>query len=225
MPTTARRRWCVPRAIRCWQKQTYPDRELIVVGDGLESVADLVPADPRISYVHLPGERVLGAKFNECLALAPGPYLAFWDDDDWHSPKRLAAMMDAMAPVGAEIAGTSSMLAYRPRDRKTFLYKNPLNPLVTPYLIPGTIVFAKSLWATHPFPELKRAVDTHWIITLLGNRTFARVDDPWLYIAMVHEDNTGNGLGQHDDPLTWEHLEHFDIRALMDDEDAAAFLR
>jgi hypothetical protein len=48
MPTCDRRSF-VPQAIRYFQRQDYPARELVIVDDGLEPVRDLLPADPRIA--------------------------------------------------------------------------------------------------------------------------------------------------------------------------------
>src|SRR3990167_8213676 len=34
MPTTSKRRFCIERSIRCWQKQTWEHRDLLVLHDG-----------------------------------------------------------------------------------------------------------------------------------------------------------------------------------------------
>jgi hypothetical protein len=52
MPTYNRRHF-VPRAIEYSLRQDYPNKELIVVDDGHESVSDLVPNSDRIRYIRL----------------------------------------------------------------------------------------------------------------------------------------------------------------------------
>ena len=52
MPTADRRRF-VPQAIRCFLAQDYAEKELVIVDDGADSVADLVPDDPRIRYFRI----------------------------------------------------------------------------------------------------------------------------------------------------------------------------
>jgi glycosyltransferase involved in cell wall biosynthesis len=47
MPTFNRRPF-VPQAIRYFLAQDYPEKEFIIVDDGADSVADLVPDDPRV---------------------------------------------------------------------------------------------------------------------------------------------------------------------------------
>ena len=45
---TRNRRGFLPRAIECFVAQTYEERELLIVDDGDDSIADLAPADWRI---------------------------------------------------------------------------------------------------------------------------------------------------------------------------------
>ena len=52
MPTCNRRRF-VSQAIWYFLRQDYPSRELVIVDDGEDSIADLVPDDERIHYARL----------------------------------------------------------------------------------------------------------------------------------------------------------------------------
>jgi glycosyltransferase involved in cell wall biosynthesis len=61
MPT-ANRRAFVPRAIQYFLRQDYPEKELVILDDGEDSVADLIPADPRIRYLRETRRRTIGAK-------------------------------------------------------------------------------------------------------------------------------------------------------------------
>src|SRR5262249_6596674 len=88
MPT-ADRRLFVPHAIRYFQSQDYGNKELVIVDDGAESIADLVPEDPCIRYVRLTGQRPLGTKRNECVEACRGELIMHWDDDDWMAPHRI----------------------------------------------------------------------------------------------------------------------------------------
>ena len=50
MPTSSRRAHA-PCAIRYFQRQTYRNTELIVLDEGDDSIADLVPSDPSICHI------------------------------------------------------------------------------------------------------------------------------------------------------------------------------
>ncbi len=86
MPTFDRRRF-VPDAIDGFWSQTYPDRELVIVDDGTDPIADLVPDDPMIRYVRLDQRLKTGAKRNAACRAARGDVIVHWDDDDWSSPR------------------------------------------------------------------------------------------------------------------------------------------
>src|SRR5262249_28960974 len=92
MPTRDRRSF-VPLALRCFAAQDYPDRELILVDDGADPVADLAEGVPGVRYVRVRGTRSIGAKRNLGFGAATGEIVAHWDDDDWYGPDRLTAQM------------------------------------------------------------------------------------------------------------------------------------
>jgi hypothetical protein len=50
---TKNRRAFLPEALRCFQRQDWPDRELVVLDDGDDPVADLIPDDPLIRHAIL----------------------------------------------------------------------------------------------------------------------------------------------------------------------------
>ena len=63
MPTRNRRQF-VGQSIWYFLRQDYPNKELIVVDDGEDNVADLIPTDARIRYHRLDGPISVGAKRN-----------------------------------------------------------------------------------------------------------------------------------------------------------------
>src|SRR5262249_59470665 len=86
-------------AIECFQRQTYPHRELVVVidrpkGTLAEHIAEL--DDSRIRVVTSTEERALGQLRNLAVASAQGEYVCNWDDDDLSAPDRIQAQLDAL---------------------------------------------------------------------------------------------------------------------------------
>src|ERR1700721_2024547 len=69
MPT-ANRRALVPQAIRHFLRQDYVNRELIILDDGVDCVADLIPQDERIHYVRLDQKLSMGVKHNMACEMA-----------------------------------------------------------------------------------------------------------------------------------------------------------
>jgi len=75
MPTKDRRPFA-QRAIELFQRQDYPNRELVIVDDGKDRIADLVGGDDRIRYVPLDRRLTLGAKRNLACQHARGSLIA-----------------------------------------------------------------------------------------------------------------------------------------------------
>lgn len=190
MPTTSSRRWCIPLAIRWFQLQTYPARELLIVHDGHGGVADLLPvADSRVRCVSLSGERSLGKKFNACVELADTEWIALWADDDWHAAGRLTALM-RHADDGDVIGMSWALFHELVEPGQTWIYRAP-DPLAG-NLVGGTVVFRRSVWARTPFPDRPSGVDTvwQWEAHRAGAR-FVDIHDAPPYVAMVHGQATG----------------------------------
>jgi hypothetical protein len=240
MPTTSRRLWCLDRSIRCWRRQSWPARDLLILSDGpgREEIAAMVAlaggtdhAEGCIRHVHLdetPGS--LGEKWNIGFGMVGGPYCHMWGDDDWQHPNLLEVVMRAREEMGVRIAGTNTMMAWRPADKTAWMY---WSPQVRPHLVGGTIVFHRAIWEQTKFPHAKRASDTAWQLLVYwpadgaaGGEEFAMVSDPRLYIAWVHDENTGNALGTEPEEAekreVWERVDEWDPGKIIT-EDRAAF--
>jgi len=238
MPTTAKRLWCLGRSIRCWLRQTWQTRDLLIVseGGGKEVIARAIRRegrdDPRIRHVHFssPPFATLGGKYDYSIALADGPYIALWADDDWNAPERLEFIMGGITKMGVSIAGSRTMVCYRVRDKTAWLYMS--DPQL-PHLISGTMIFHKDVWRRHPWPHVQSGSDTTWVFSVLwpkevtedgpGGEEYALMDDPRIYCAFVHADCTGNMLDRgRDHRKVWERLDGYDLRKLIK-EDREAF--
>src|SRR5260370_2444193 len=102
MPT-ANRRCCVPEAIRMFLAQDYSEKELVILDDGEDSVADLIPSHPQIRYLRHNRRQRVGAKRNIACAEARGAIIAHWDDDDWYAPSRLSRQVAALEATDAHL--------------------------------------------------------------------------------------------------------------------------
>ena len=124
MPT-ANRRAFVPEAIRLFLAQDYPEKELVVLDDGEDSVADLIPKDPQIRYLSLDHRHSIGAKRNLACAAARADIIAHWDDDDWYAPWRLSCQVAAIVDDEADLSGLARVLFYDPPGRRAWEYVYP----------------------------------------------------------------------------------------------------
>jgi predicted O-methyltransferase YrrM len=203
---TANRRHLLPRAIQCFLRQTYPNRELVVVDDGADPVRDLIPCDSRVRYVRLEGSRTLGHKRNLACGYARGEVLAHWDDD-WSADWRLAYQMEALSNnEWASLCGIARVLFYDPRHDRAWEYRYP--PDQKGWLCGGALCYRKSFWEAHPFPDFHGGEDTRFIWEA-PERSLLALPDNSFFVGMVHSGNTSpkntNGSRWHPYPNTGIH--------------------
>ena len=91
----------VKDAIRCFNNQTYPNKELILVTNEenphLQFLKDSVCDN--IKLIYAPVATVLGELRNISVDNASGEYVAIWDDDDIHHNDRLELQYNALMRV------------------------------------------------------------------------------------------------------------------------------
>src|SRR5215469_7429167 len=185
MPTYNRRRF-VPEAIRLFLAQDYPAKELIVVDDGEDDVADLIPNHPQIRFLRLEIRQSQGAKRNLACSVARGEIIAHWDDDDWYAPWRLSRQVDEMVNGQADICGLAGMLFLDPATQRAWEYVYPAG--APAWVYGATFCYRKSVWQRGPFLGTATGSDNLFIANLPGARVRAllRVE---MYVGLIHGAN------------------------------------
>jgi hypothetical protein len=187
MPT-ANRRALVAQAIAYFQRQDYPNRELVIIDDGQDSVEDLVGHDPDIRYERLPHVRTMGAKHNRACELARGEIVVHWDDDDWMAPWRLSYQVaDLQRNRETMLCGLSTLYFYDPESRRAWRYVYPAGSRA--WVSGGTFCYRKTFWESNRLPELNEGADTRYVWGLPEAQIYAH-RDPDFYVATVHRRNT-----------------------------------
>ncbi len=190
MPTRNRRRF-IPMALRCFERQDYPRRELIVVDDGEDDISDLIPDHPAIRYLRLCGRHTVGAKRNRACEAALGEIIVHWDDDDWYGPTRLA---DQVAPLIADRADITALAMRHVLTLEPFqTWRCPPKLHARLHfrdLCPGTIAFGRHLWSRRGYPNRNCAEDVAFLRGLPATSRFHRLDREDLFICLRHGENT-----------------------------------
>ena len=161
MPTCDRRTF-VPQAIAYFLRQEYTPRELIIVDDGTDPVADLVPSDARIRYIRLNTRATVGSKRNRACEAAQGEIIAHWDDDDWHSDRRLRTQVAALMRNGTMLCGLCSPLFYNLKTSRAWQYHYPAGQQL--WLAGCTLCYARPLWLSNPFDDADVGDDARFVI-------------------------------------------------------------
>jgi glycosyltransferase involved in cell wall biosynthesis len=186
MPTADRRRF-VRRAIAQFLAQDYPHSELLIVDDGTDRIADLVPADPRVRYIGLERRLVLGAKRNLACEQARGDLIVHWDDDDWSASWRLRYQVEQLVASRADIAGLDRVLFLDPATNEAWEYDYPRT--AAPWVYGATLIYTKDFWRRNAFPPLSVGEDSRFVWANVPKRVVAH-DDFRFFVATVHTANT-----------------------------------
>ena len=190
MPTRNRRN-IIGRAIGCFQRQDYRERELLILDDGEDPVADLVPVDARIRYVRLEGRLPLGEKRNWACGLARGEVIAHWDDDDWYAENRITYQVGQLRSHGADVCGPSRVLFFEPARRQAWLYAYPTTAR-SPWVAGSGLCYHVDAWRQHPFPCVDVGEDSDFV---RGCRDAPLVlADHRFLVALIHAANTSRKL-------------------------------
>ncbi|MBC8160737.1 MAG: glycosyltransferase, partial [Roseiflexaceae bacterium] len=172
------------RAIHCFQLQSYPARELVIVdddpGDTLaRAVAAL--ADPRIVHMRLANQGLrLGELRNIALDRASGAYVTQWDDDDLSDPERLEIQLAAIQLLKADACFLERHQLWWPQQRRM--------AFSTRRAWEGSFVCAKAL--VPRYPALAKGEDTPVTTRILQGSRVALLDVPQLYTYVFHGQNT-----------------------------------
>ncbi|MGU3537394.1 glycosyltransferase [Methylobacterium sp. A54F] len=172
-------------AVACFQAQTYPNRELVIVEDGDDAtLAEAVAGDPRIRH-HRTGDPapVLGRARNRAVALARGAYVCQWDDDDLYDAERLAMQMAALRGSGARACLLARWTIWWPGARRLATSRRRAWE--------GSILCEREILPA--YPELARGEDTPVVEALLARVRVVHLDAPRLYLYVVHGRNTFTG--------------------------------
>ncbi len=151
------------RSLRCFVRQSWPHRELVVVHDGDEAfdaaLGALLHRYPGQSTrrVRADGRQSLGALRNLSVQAATGGVICQWDDDDLYHPHRLDVQYRHMRDDGADFCFLTDQLHWFENIGEFFwddwsVERFPMN------LIQGTIMGRRDLMPD--YPALDRGEDT-----------------------------------------------------------------
>lgn len=185
---TADRPHLARRAIHCYQQQTYPNKELVVLDNGETPIEDLLavlPAD-ELRYDHVePGSMgYIGGLRNVSLEMATGQYIVpQWDDDDWYHPERLARQA-AVLDAGHDACMLPATLMHV--DHPDYFYRPFFGKL--PNGVPPTIMHRRD--GSIRYPDLRRTSDTPYT-NEWRERSYVQMgmDAAHLYLRYSHGGN------------------------------------
>lgn len=199
MLTADRPQAMIDRAVRCFLKQTYVNKSLLVFDSGTRAV-DVSGIDVNIAHHGAQRGSTIGALRNAANEITTSEVIAHWDSDDWSHPYRLAEQVDLLCSSQVDAVGYHEMLFWREDTEEAWLYQNA--PRGSPHYALGTsLCYWRQSWKRRPFPERNRGEDQEFIYTVktLGRSSiysdvgsFKHLEHPRM-VATIH---AGNGHQQ-----------------------------
>jgi glycosyltransferase involved in cell wall biosynthesis len=176
--------------LRCFARQTYKSKELIVVDGGVTPAAASCANARDVHYLRVPADLPLGERLNRGIAASRGRIVQKLDDDDFYHREFLARAVTALVRAGEP---QTSVVAW---DCFHVLLRG--DPQVRfsghGWAAGGTFCFARELWRRVPFRG-PRSVDHQFLHDSAA--TLLRVCAPRLYLYVRHGKNiwsrTGSG--------------------------------
>jgi glycosyltransferase involved in cell wall biosynthesis len=211
MPTHNRRE-LVPQAIRQFQRQDWPNAELIVVDDGTDKVADLIPADPRIRYLALDERRTVGAKRNLACEVARGEIILHWDDDDWMADWRIRYQAEHLLSSEADLSGLPRIYFHEPATGGTWEFTSPARR--ERWIAGATFCYRKEVWRANPFEDVDVGEDMRFLWNGPPKKV-SQLGDPGFYVARLHPGNTSS---KRDTGRAWRRVSDQVLAPLLEEE-------
>jgi glycosyltransferase involved in cell wall biosynthesis len=175
------------RAIRCFEAQTYPNKELVVLYEESNLRArDLLKKtalNPRIKILAAGNHATLGALRNYAIEKSQGDFFCQWDDDDWHNAYRLEFQYDILRNNCFPACITNQWILFDSQNDRTYISGKRLWE--------GSLLCRKDILRAKKYANVSRGEDTPVVEYLYDHQLLYVIGGmPHLYIYNYHGGNT-----------------------------------
>jgi glycosyltransferase involved in cell wall biosynthesis len=177
------------RAIKCFQGQTYINKELIILFQNddedtlkiLDSIDDTSISTIRVKFS---SNLSLGFKRNLLIEISKGEYFCTWDDDDWYHKKRLEIQMDAILQSYKDACILLNIILFDSIRNQAYMS--------FPWTWEGSLLCRKTTLKDNKYSNVNKGEDSYLIKNLLSQNCIFPVIKPTLYIYVYNGKNTSN---------------------------------
>jgi glycosyltransferase involved in cell wall biosynthesis len=175
-------------SLACYQRQTYANRELVVVAkhEAGEIVRAFIASQEtsNVAVFVAPPGLTLGDRRNLAAARARGAILMNWDDDDLSDPQRIETYVNMMRRTGAAAAFLSRLLIWWPQRKVAAISES------------HAWEQSVAAWRSHVpiYAPLASVEDTPAIKGLTSTHRVVLIDCPLLYVYVVTGGNLSGDL-------------------------------
>lgn len=207
MPTRNRRAF-VAQAVKFFQAQDYPNKELVTLEDGEACNWDVMAGT---NYHHLgASHHTIGYKRNFAILgrIARGDILCHWDDDDYYGPRRLSTQVAPLLRGEADFSAMRMSLLLDAKEGTLWTCDDCTHMRCFKMDIHyGTLMYWSHYWrqGLH-YPDVQVGEDRRFVHALLAtDAKLARIVDPGAFIYVLHGGNTTSDM-RLAHPEGWEQV-------------------
>ena len=169
----------VLRCLENFTKQTYRDKELILILNNAEFDLDAIRKEtdrvPNVQALSVDGRMSLGECLNRGVEAASGSYVAKMDDDDHYGERYLSDSVLAASFSDAEVVGKGSFFMYFEEANITALAEVAREHTFTHFVTGGTLFIRADVAREIPFDSISLREDTNFLhaVAQAGCRIYA----------------------------------------------------
>ncbi|HEU5292938.1 MAG TPA: glycosyltransferase family 2 protein [Cyclobacteriaceae bacterium] len=185
---TSNRMLHLKNSIRCFQGQSYPNKELIIVYQGAsKSITDFIKRESKrikIKPVFLPRKPKLslGELRNISIENASGDYVCTWDDDDWYHTDRLKIQVAGVLNNRHAASILNYIFIFDKSNKQAYFSKQRLWE--------GSILYRRDIYPAIKYPPRSKSEDAIFVYDIIRHRNIFPIVHPGLYIYVFHGMNT-----------------------------------
>ena len=157
----------VARCLENFTKQTYAQKELVLILNNAEFDIDAVKRDaesiPNVQVLHVDGRTTLGDCLNRGVEAASGSYVAKMDDDDLYGERYLADSVLAASFSDAEVVGKGSFFTYFEESDTLALAEVTRDHTFSHFVTGGTLLIRADAARRNPFDAVSIREDTNFL--------------------------------------------------------------
>ena len=178
IPTMPSRRRFIAQAFAMFERQTYPNKELIVVDNSEEPLE----APPWVRVVRALGVHC-GQACNVGVQSSQADYFHKWDDDDWYGPDFLEALIPPLVSRLPVVSVVDTHLVFLVSRWEIRITPGGIMP-------GGTICWNRQAWEQHPWDPIRGfwGEDTTFIFHRPG--LVKVTQPPWHFALVRHGENS-----------------------------------
>jgi len=177
----------IPWLVWNFEKQTWPDKELVVIDSSQKSIQELLPSNT--IYHQMEHRTYIPVKRNKALQMCTGDIVTWMDDDDWQHPRKCEILAEALLSNSKALAVGSRFKYFL--DMHTFLTTSTERKLP----IFGSLGIYREESRKYLFPnKIAKNSDSYWLSSMsrLFRENFVLIEKELLLIGLCHDTNISN---------------------------------